>query len=497
MGKAIVIGSGFAGLSAASHLAKRGFSVTLLEKNSTLGGRARQYKKDGFVFDMGPSWYWMPDVFERYFGEFGKQVSDYYTLQRLDPGYRVVFGQDDVVDIPANLDKLYALFESIEAGSGEKLREFLAEAAIKYQVGINDLVYKPGRSLTEYADIRVLKGLMQMHVLRSIRSHVKKYVTHPKLQQILEFPILFLGGTPENTPALYSLMNYADMVLGTWYPQGGMYSVVKGMVALAKELGVEIITDAEATGFEYSGNTIIGVRTSLKTYHADVVVAGADYHHVEQNLLPEKFRSYSKSYWDSRKLAPSSLIFFLGLDCELNNMLHHTLFFDKSFDEHAKDIYDQPQWPKQPLFYTSLPSKTDPNAAPKGSENLYILIPVAPDLTDEESTREKYYHMVMDRLEKLIGQDVRSHVVVKRSYAHRDFIADYHSFKGNAYGLANTLSQTAILKPSLKSKRLSNLYYTGQLTVPGPGVPPSLISGEVVAKEIAKDLKKVANEIIV
>jgi len=439
----------------------------------------------------------MPDVFERYFGEFGKQVSDYYTLQRLDPGYRVVFGQDDVVDIPANLDKLYALFESIEAGSGEKLREFLAEAAIKYQVGINDLVYKPGRSLTEYADIRVLKGLMQMHVLRSIRSHVKKYVTHPKLQQILEFPILFLGGTPENTPALYSLMNYADMVLGTWYPQGGMYSVVKGMVALAKELGVEIITDAEVTGFEYSGNTITGVRTSLKTYHADVVVAGADYHHVEQNLLPEKFRSYSKSYWDSRKLAPSSLIFFLGLDCELNNMLHHTLFFDKSFDEHAKDIYDQPQWPKQPLFYTSLPSKTDPNAAPKGSENLYILIPVAPDLTDEESTREKYYHMVMDRLEKLIGQDVRSHVVVKRSYAHRDFIADYHSFKGNAYGLANTLSQTAILKPSLKSKRLSNLYYTGQLTVPGPGVPPSLISGEVVAKEIAKDLKKVANEIIV
>jgi phytoene desaturase len=497
MAKAIVIGSGFAGLSAASHLAKRGFSVSLLEKNATLGGRARQYKKDGFVFDMGPSWYWMPDVFERYFGEFGKQVSDYYTLQRLDPGYRVVFGKDDVVDIPANLDKLYALFESIETGSGEKLREFLAEAAIKYQVGINDLVYKPGRSLTEYADIRVLKGLMQMHILRSIRSHVKKYVGHPKLQQILEFPILFLGGTPENTPALYSLMNYADMVLGTWYPQGGMYSVVEGMVALAKELGVEIITDAEVTGFEYADNTITGVRTSLKTYDATVVVAGADYHHVEQNLLPEKFRSYSKSYWDSRKLAPSSLIFFLGLDCELNNMLHHTLFFDKSFDEHAKDIYDHPQWPKQPLFYTSLPSKTDSNAAPKGSENLYILIPVAPDLTDEESTREKYYHMVMDRLEKLIGQDVRSHVVVKRSYAHRDFIADYHSFKGNAYGLANTLSQTAILKPSLKSKKITNLYYTGQLTVPGPGVPPSLISGEVVAKEIVKDLKKVANEIIV
>jgi phytoene desaturase len=494
MTKAIVIGSGFAGLSAASHLAKRGFSVTLLEKNLTLGGRARQWKKDGFVFDMGPSWYWMPDVFERYFGEFGKKVSDYYTLDRLDPGYRVVFGKDDLVDIPANLEKLYELFESIETGSGERLREFLSEAAFKYQVGINDLVYKPGRSLTEFADLRVLKGLMQMHILRSIRSHVKKYVSDPKLQQILEFPILFLGGTPENTPALYSLMNYADMVLGTWYPQGGMYSVVEGMVDLAKELGVEIITGAEVTGFEFDENMITGVKTDKKTYSADVVVNGADYNYVEQNLLPPKFRAYSKSYWDSRKLAPSSLIFYLGLDCKLDGMLHHTLFFDKSFDGHAKDIYDTPQWPKEPLFYTSVPSKTDKTVAPEGHENLYILIPVAPDLTDEEATREKYYHMVMDRLEELIGQDVRNHVIVKRSYAHRDFISDYHSFKGNAYGLANTLSQTAILKPGLKNKKLTNLYYTGQLTVPGPGVPPSLISGEVVAKEVAKDLKIVANE---
>lgn len=497
MTKAIVIGSGFAGLSAASHLAKRGFSVTLLEKNKDLGGRARQWKKDGFVFDMGPSWYWMPDVFERYFGEFGKKVSDYYSLERLDPGYRVVFGKEDAVDIPANLDELCALFKSIEQGSGERLREFLAEAAIKYQVGINDLVYKPGRSLAEFADVRVLKGLMQMHLLRSIRSHVKKFVSHPKLQQILEFPILFLGGTPENTPALYSLMNYADMVLGTWYPQTGMHAVVEGMVALANELGVEIVTEAEVTGFEYQNNTIAGVCTTKGVYHAEVVVAGADYNHVEQNLLPQKFRSYSKNYWNSRKLAPSSLIFYLGLDCKLDNMLHHTLFFDRSFDEHAKDIYQNPQWPKEPLFYTSLPSKTDATVAPEGKENLYILIPVAPALDDTEETREKYYHMVMDRLEDLIGQEVRSHVIVKRSYAHKDFISDYHSFKGNAYGLANTLSQTAILKPTLKNKKLTNLYYTGQLTVPGPGVPPSLISGEVVAKEIAKDLKVAAYESIV
>ncbi len=497
MNKAVVIGSGFAGLSAAAHLAKRGFKVVLLEKNEDVGGRARRWHKDGFVFDMGPSWYWMPDVFEHFFGQFGKKPSDYYTLERLDPSYRVVFDKDDMVDLPADLDDLYALFESIEKGAGEKLREFLAEAAIKYEVGINDLVYKPGRSLAEFADLRVLRGLMQMHLLRSIRAHIKKYVNHPKLQQILEFPILFLGGTPNNTPALYSLMNYADMVLGTWYPQGGMYAVVNGMRDLAEELGVEIKLNSEVVGFEFEGNEIVGVKTKGATIKADVVVAGADYHHVDQQLLPEKFRAYSKGYWDKRKLAPSSLIFYLGLDCKLNKMLHHTLFFDKSFDYHAKEIYDTPRWPSEPLFYTSVPSISDKEVAPEGMENLYILIPVAPDLEDTEEMREKYYDMVMDRMEELIGQEVRSHVVVKRSYAHKEFKADYHSFKGNAYGLANTLSQTAILKPSLKNKKLKNLYYTGQLTVPGPGVPPSLISGEVVAKEIAKDLKIKAHESVV
>lgn len=495
--KAVVIGSGFAGLSAACHLAKRGFEVTILEKNETVGGRARQWKKDGFTFDMGPSWYWMPDVFERFFAQFNKKVSDYYELDRLDPGYRIFFGEGDSVDIPANIDALYALFESIEVGSGEQLREFLSEAAIKYQVGINDLVYKPGRSLAEFADFRVLKGLMQMHLLRSIRSHVKKFVKHPKLQQILEFPILFLGGTPENTPALYSLMNYADMVLGTWYPKTGMHAVVRAMEQLALELGVTIKTKHEVTGFIYTDNTISSVNTQKGNFEADVVVAGADYNHVEQTLLPKQFRMYSAQYWESRKLAPSSLIFFLGLDCKLQNMLHHTLFFDRSFDDHAHEIYDDPKWPSEPLFYTSSPSVTDPTVAPSGHEVLYILVPVAPDLKDDDHTREHYYNAIMDRLERITNQEIRSHVVLKRSYAHRDFIGDYHSFKGNAYGLANTLSQTAILKPALKNKKLKNLYFTGQLTVPGPGVPPSLISGEVVAKEVVKDLKLFSNESIV
>lgn len=491
MPKAIIIGAGFAGISAATHLANKGFEVLVLEKNKHLGGRARQWKKDGFTFDMGPSWYWMPDVFERYFAKFGKSVSDYYTLKRLNPSYRVVFGKDDAVDLPAELEDLCALFESIEKGTGEKLREFLSEAAIKYQVGINDLVYKPGLSLTEYADMRVLKGLLNLHLLRSVSSHVRKFVSHQKLIDILEFPVLFLGATPQNTPALYTLMNYADMVLGTWYPDGGMYKVVDGMVQVAQEKGVDFIVNQEVTGFTFSDNTIVGVQTQTDEYFADVVVAAADYAHIDKNLLPNKFKNYTDKYWNSRKLAPSSLIFYLGLNKKLTNVLHHNLFFDKDFAVHAHEIYTEPSWPSAPLFYACVPSITDASVAPAGYENLFLLMPVAPELEDTEEIREKYYHQIMDRLELLTGQDIRSHVVVKRSYAHRDFKADYHSFKGNAYGLANTLSQTAILKPSIKNKKLKNLYFTGQLTVPGPGVPPSLISGEVVCNTILKDLKTI------
>ncbi len=487
--RAIVIGSGFAGLSAATNLASKGYKVTLLEKNDTNGGRARAFEAEGFTFDMGPSWYWMPDVFDRYFERFGKKVSDYYELVRLDPSYRVYFDAEDYVDLPANLEELYQLFDSIEAGSGEKLRQFLSEAAFKYQVGINDLVYKPGKSLTEFADVRVLKGLFQMNLLQSMRSYVHKFFKNERLRQIMEFPILFLGGTPKDTPALYSMMNYADMALGTWYPKGGMYEIVKAMMALAEEKGVNILNNQEVVKIEVKDGVATGVVTTSDYFEADVVVGGADYHFVEQNLLEKKYRQYSESYWEKRQMAPSSLIFYLGLDKKIDGILHHTLCFDESFDQHAREIYDDPKWPARPLFYLSAASKTDESVAPSNGENLMMLIPVATGLTDQEETRQKYFDLIIDRLEKLTGESIRPHIVYKRSYAHNEFISDYNAFKGNAYGLANSLRQTAILKPSLKSKKINNLYYTGQLTVPGPGVPPSLISGEVVANEISKDIK--------
>lgn len=484
--KVIVIGSGFAGLSTATCLADRGYEVRILEKNTVPGGRARKFEAEGFLFDMGPSWYWMPDVFEQYFALFGKKPSDYYDLVRLDPSYVVHFEAGHVMNVPANMADLEAMFERYEKGSSKQLRRFLSEAKYKYEVGMNDFVQKPSHSILEFADIRILISLFRLQMFRSMSSYVRKLFRNEKLIQLLEFPVLFLGATPQNTPALYSLMNYADMALGTWYPMGGMHKIVEGMVALAEEKGVQIELGQEVTGIQVSGGVATKVITRDREYPADLVVGGADYHHVEQHLLPEEYRRYSSSYWDKRVMAPSSLLFYLGVDKKLEGLHHHNLFFDADFNRHAVEIYDEPKWPSDPLFYVCAPSVTDSSVAPEGKENLFILIPLAPGLQDTPELREKYFNIVMDRLEDRLGQDIRSQIIYKRSFAHRDFMKDYHAYKGNAYGLANTLLQTAFLKPKIRSKKVKNLFYTGQLTTPGPGVPPSLISGQVVAREIAK-----------
>ena len=485
--KVIVIGSGFSGLSAATCLAEAGYEVTVLEKNSTPGGRARSLSAGGYTFDMGPSWYWMPDVFESFFNRFGKSTTDYYDLKRLDPSYTVVFGKDDFVDIPANMQELRKLFEHIEPGSAAQLDRFLAQAAYKYEVGINQLVYKPGRSVSEFMNPRLLLDVLRMDVFQSFYSHIRRYFKNERLLKLMEFPVLFLGALPQNTPALYSLMNYADISLGTWYPMGGMYKIVEGMMSLALEKEVRFEFDQNVRQIEVTNGKATRVITDKSAFEADVVVASADYHHVEQQLLPEASRSYTEDYWNSRVMAPSSLLFYIGVSKPLQKLQHHNLFFDEDFGPHAHEIYTNPKWPEKPLFYVCAPSVTDASVAPAGCENLFILIPVAPGLQDSPEVRELYFDKVMDRLEQLTGQNIRNAIVYNRSYAHNDFISDYNAYKGNAYGLANTLMQTALLKPSLKSKKVSNLFYTGQLTVPGPGVPPSLISGQVVAKEIVKE----------
>ena len=487
--KATILGAGISGLSAASFLAQSGWDVTIVEKNPTIGGRARQFSHEGFVFDMGPSWYWMPDVFEQFYQKFGYSSSDFYELKRLDPSYRVYWPDQTHSDIHATMGELEAMFESFEPGSALKLRDFLKDAKYKYEVGMKDLVYKPSMKATEFMDLRLLKGLFSMDLTNSFSTYINRYFSHPKLRSLLEFPVLFLGAMPKDTPALYSLMNYADMELGTWYPMGGMYKFIEAFEKIAKEQGVKIVTDAQITSLEKeNGSVCAAIDIHGNRYESDVFISSADYQHTEKALLNGS-SNYSDAYWDKRVMAPSALLYYVGINKRVSNILHHNLFFDESLEEHGKEIYKNPQWPSAPLFYLSAPSLTDPSAAPEGCENLFFLIPIAPDLSDDEETRERYFNILLERLKNLTGNDIKDNIVYKRSFSISNFKEDYHVFKGNAYGLANTLKQTAIFKPQIKNKNLRNFYYTGQLTVPGPGVPPSIISGEVVAKYVHQNTK--------
>jgi phytoene desaturase len=487
MKKIIVVGSGFSSISVASYLTQEGHKVEIFEKNEMPGGRARQFKRDGFTFDIGPSWYWMPDVFDSYFGDFGKKVADYYKLEKLDPGYEVYFDNQESIKIGDSLEKIYAAFEEEEAGSSVPLKRFIKKAADNYDIAIKDLVYRPGISPLELVTPATIKKVG--YFLSTIKKEVMKEFNNPRLAQILQFPVLFLGAKPSQTPAFYNFMNFADFGLGTWHPDKGMYSVVEGMVKLAKELGVTFHLNENVEEILVENKKAVGIISNGKKHKADIVISGADYHHSETLLQPQ-YRAYSKAYWDKKTFAPSSLLFFIGMDKKVKNVSHHTLFFDVDFDAHAADIYDHPKWPKEPLFYANFPSITDASMAPEGKEACFLLIPIAPGLEDTEELRQKYFDVVIDRLETLTDQTIRDSILFTESFCVNDFVDQYISYKGKAYGMANTLLQTAFLRPKLKSKKVENLYFTGQLTVPGPGVPPSLISGKLVANLVSPPTTK-------
>lgn len=478
-----IIGSGFSALAASCYLAKSGFQVTILEKNKTVGGRARQLCKDGFTFDIGPTWYWMPDVFEKFFSDFGKKPADYYALEKLNPAYEVYFDTLSSIEIPDNLPEILSIFENEEKGSAQHLDQFLKEAKFNYDVAIKDLVYRPGITIIELITPVTIQKVNQF--FSSIRTKVRKNIKSPKLRQIMEFPVLFLGAKPSDTPSFYSFMNYADFGLGTWHPKGGMYEVIKAMVDLAESLGVKIETNQNVEKINVENALVKSVVSNGKTIESDIVLSGADYHHTE-TLLDQKYRGYSEKFWDSKVFAPSSLLFYVAFDKKIDNVSHHTLFFDTDFDVHAKDIYDNPKWPEKPLFYASFPSKTDASVAPEGTEAGIFLIPIAPGIEDTPEIREKYFQNIISRFETLTNQDVSKNIIFRESFCVNDFVEDYNSYKGNAYGLANILTQTAFLRPKIISKKVENLYFTGQLTVPGPGVPPSLISGKIVSDLISK-----------
>ncbi|MGA1226936.1 MAG: phytoene desaturase family protein [Tamlana sp.] len=478
-----IIGSGFSSLAASCYLAKAGYKVTVFEKNDTIGGRARQLKKNGFTFDIGPTWYWMPDVFERFFSDFGKKPTDYYTLEKLNPAYSVYFGKDDYITIEDTLEKIKKAFEKEEAGSSKKLNKFINKAKNNYDIAIKDLVYNPGVSPLELITPATIKKINQF--FSTIKKDVRKAFNNERLVKILEFPVLFLGAKPSDTPSFYSFMNYADFGLGTFHPKKGMYEVILSIENLAKELGVTIKTSSNIEKIIVKDGNAKGLISNGEEFKSDIVVSGADYHHTE-TLLDSPYRQYSENYWNKKTFAPSSLLFYVGFDKKLINVNHHTLFFDVDFDVHAEAIYDTPKWPENPLFYASFPSKTDEISAPKGKEAGIFLIPLAPGLEDTQELRDLYFNKIMTRFENLTSQNVKNHIIFKESFCVNDFVKDYNSYKGNAYGMANTLIQTAFLRPKLKSRLVENLFFTGQLTVPGPGVPPSLISGKLVADLVTK-----------
>ena len=485
--KITIIGSGFSALAASAYLAQSGHDVTIYEKNDAIGGRARQLRREGFTFDMGPSWYWMPDVFERFFADFGKKTTDYYELIKLSPAYRVYYGIDDFITIADNLSDIIVAFEAIEKGSGKLLNDFIAEAKSNYDIAIKELVYRPGVSPLELITVETAMKVGQF--FSNISKDVRKKFKNERLIQILEFPVLFLGAKPSDTPSFYSFMNYADFGLGTWHPKTGMFDVVRGMESLARELGVKFHTNSNIDKIIVENKLAIAIQVNGEIIASDLILSGADYHHTE-TLLDQEHRAYSEKYWDSRVFAPSSLLFYVGFNKKIENISHHALFFDVDFYQHAKDIYDEPQWPKEPLFYANFPSVTDKTAAPEGMESGFFLVPLAPGINDTEVLREEYFDKIINRFENLTMQSVKNNIIFKQSFCKNDFVSDYNSYKGNAYGMANTLLQTAFLRPKLKSKKVKNLFFTGQLTVPGPGVPPALISGKLVSELINKQFSE-------
>lgn len=486
MKKAVIIGSGFSSLASACYMAKAGYEVVVLEQNEQIGGRASLWEKENFKFDMGPSWYWMPDVFERFFADFDRKVSDYYELQKLSPGYRVYFGKNDFIDISDEPEKIIQKFEEVEPGSGKHLRQFMADAEKNYAIAMQDLVYNPGKSLLELVSLETAVRLPLF--IKNIKQTVRKNIKNPKLQSILEFPVLFLGAKPSATPAFYNFMNHADFGMGTWYPKGGFNAVAKGMYNLATELGVKFNLNEKVTAIEAENGEVKKIKTNSSDYSADVVISGADYAHTE-TLLPENVRNYSSDYWQKKVFAPSSFLYYVAFNKKIKNLQHHNLFFDTDFEKHAEDIYDEPKLPVKPLFYANFSSMTDLDLAPEGNEVGFFLIPVAVDLEESEEIHDYYFNLILDRIKENTGEDLKPHVLFKRSFGVQDFKDRYNSCRGNAYGLANTLLQTSILRPQIDNKKLKNLFYTGQLTVPGPGVPPALISGKVVTDYILEKLE--------
>jgi phytoene desaturase len=486
--RVVIIGAGLGGLSAAAYLAKVGYEVTILEKNQHIGGRAQVWKKNGFTFDLGPTWYWMPEVLQSFFDDFEYKQDDLYKLVRLDPSYRAYF-KDGFIDIPTEVTKTAQLFESIEKNSGKKLQKVINQTKKVYKLAMRSFVTPPFESVIEFFKpkqiIDGIKLLGSINVLQSADKYIKGNFKNEKLIKLMSFPIFFLGESTKNIPSVYCMMNCADLVGGTWYPIGGFGKVAEAVGKVATDLGVKILNNTEVTKIEIREKKAVGVATAEgKFFPADIVISNGDYHHNDRKMVDSKYAQYSENRWDKMKLAPSALLIHMGLNKKVTGLPHHSLFFNNDWNAHNEALFDKPKWPDKPLFYVSIPTKTDPKLAPEGKEQMTILIPLAAGLTPNKKAQKKIIDTVIDDLSRISGQNINQAIEFMRVYNPDDFVNDYMAYKGNAYGLGQTVLQTAIFRPRLNSSKVRNLYYTGQFTKPGIGVPMVIISGKIVAQLI-------------
>lgn len=484
-----VVGGGFGGLAAACYLAQAGADVELVEKNERLGGRASLLETDGFRFDMGPSWYLMPDVFERFFNQFDRDVTEYYTLDQLDPHYRIFFKDGDQVDITPDREQVIETFESYEQGAGDALREYLETSEQHYSVAMENFVYEDRPRLRDWIDRDVMSAApIGFQLLGTMDDYVAGYFDHPKLQQIMQYTLVFLGGAPKNTPALYNMMSHVDFNMGVWYPEGGIAGVVDAISDLASELGVTTTLDTEISEITRQRDGFRLEAVDGERFHPDIVVSDADYAHTEQDLLSSPERQYDAEYWDERTYAPSAFLMYLGVEGDVESLSHHTLVLPTDWDYHFDQIFDDPAWPDDPAYYLCVPSKTDDTVAPDGHSALFVLVPIAAGLQDTTDIREEYRDFVLRDIAANTGVDLHDRIVCEEIFSIEDFASAYNSWNGTALGLAHTLRQTALFRPPHRSDAVDGLYFAGGYTTPGIGMPMCLISGEHAASAVIEDV---------
>ena len=487
--KAIIIGAGLGGLSAAAYLAKNGVDVTIVEKNSWVGGRVHQWTKQGVRFDLGPSWYLMPDEIDDWFAGLGYDRKQFYDIQRLDPAYKVIYDGESI-EVPGSVNAVIELFEKIEHGAGTRLKFFLSEVSREYRYLMQNIIYKNFRKRRDIFSIawQVLRFYSLGTLLKNYHSRIRKVAYDARLQKILSYPTTFLGGSPYNIPAAYTILNHVDFNLGTWYPRGGFSMLPTAMAKVCRELGVTIRCSEEVQSFETKSREIRYVHSAVRSYQADVVVANADRHFVDQFLLEPSLREMSVKKWNALPLSPAVLNVFLGVKDTMEGFAHHTFFFDSDWDAHIDAVYKTKEWPKNPLFYVHCPAKTDESAMSKGVQSVFALVPLAPGLIDTPVERNKIIENVTQRMQGQCLGSLQESTVFSKIEGQSEYKAIFNAFKGNAFGLAMTLSQTALFRLANRSKKVKNLYFSGQYTVPGTGTTMATISGQLSAHRILQDM---------